>query len=58
MTQKTTDKMKEEKYTLKSMVDFVLENAGWHDSTIRINNYDFSQRVVKYANFLKQPLGS
>lgn len=38
------------------MTDFVLNQAGWYESKIRISEHEFAQRVLKYANFLKQPL--
>lgn len=38
------------------MTDFVLNQAGWYESKIRISEHEFAQRVLKYANFLKQSL--
>lgn len=41
---------------LMPMTEFVFQQAGWHDSLIRIEPLEFQQRVLNYANFLCQNL--
>ncbi|MDV3470861.1 hypothetical protein CMU02_08980 [Elizabethkingia anophelis] len=36
--------------------DFILHQAGWHESTVRISEYEFQQIVLRYTLFIKQPL--
>lgn len=45
----------EEKHTLKSMTDFVLDQVDLYNND-KMSVFDFALRVKKYAQFLKQPL--